>query len=191
MGRKMIILLGKTCSGIRWIQQELSCLGIPKILEYATRPPEWGEDQGDRYHSISDREFYNLYRRGFFAVTSSVKTQGGQVLRQGVAARDLAPRSVLIGNPMQIGRLKEMHLAMPAVFYLDTDEHLIYERLKDRLGSAYEAQRRMVREKQALSPLAQLIDYRIENDGTHEMEELAGRIRGLHEYHLGRCRYSQ
>ena len=184
-------MLGKTCSGTNLIQKELSYMGIPKILEYATRPPAWGEEEGERYHFLSDREFYHLYRGGYFAVTSIAKTREGQVLRQGVAARDLMPCSALIGNPMQIRRLKEMHGARPVVFYLDTDEHLIYERLKDCLGSAYEAQRRLVEERQVLSPLEQLIDYRVKNDGMQETEELAGRIRGLHEYHLGRCRHSQ
>lgn len=183
-------MLGKTCSGINLIQKELSYMGIPKIPEYATRPPGW-EEEGECYHFLSDREFYHLYRGGYFAVTSTAKTREGLVLRQGVAARDLMPRSVLIGNPMQIRGLKEMHGIRPVVFYLDTDERLIYERLKDRLGSAYEAQRRLIEERQALSPLEQLIDYWIKNDGMQETEELAGRIRGLHEYHLGRCRHSQ
>lgn len=181
---KMIILLGKTYSGKKSIQQELSNLGIPKILEYTTRPPAREEEQGEPYQFISEREFYNLHQRGYFAVSGSEKAHGGQVWHHGVAARDMIPRSVLAGHPMLVPGLRKWHVAKPVVFYIDTDEPVIYERLRNRLGSIDEAQRRIVGERETLFPLEQFIDYRIRNDGLVEMEDLAREIKDLHEYHL-------
>jgi len=184
MRENMLILLGKTCSGKLDIQRELSNLGIPRILEYTTRPPGMGEENGGAYHFISEREFYSLYRRGFFAVTISVKACGGEVWHDGVAEKDLVPYSTVIGNPANIHRLRGLYFAKPIVFYIDTDENVIYEEMKNRYGSIYEAQRRIVREREAFSSVEHLADYRIGNDGCTETEVLAREIKNLYQFHV-------
>lgn len=180
----MLIILGKTCSGKLAIQRELSNLGIPKILEYTTRPPGMGEEDGYPYHFISEREFYDLYRRGFFAITTSVKAGSGVVWHDGVAERDVVSYSVMIGNVANIDKLRKLHFAKPVIFYVDTDENVIYEDLKRRCDSVYEAQRKLMGEREAFSSMEHLADYRIRNDGFAEMRELAGKIKNLYEYHV-------
>ena len=64
----MLVLLGKSCSGKSTTQKELVRLGVTPILEYTTRPPRENEKEGKQYHFVTERKFWDMCKKNFFAV---------------------------------------------------------------------------------------------------------------------------
>lgn len=67
----MIVILGESGSGKTTIANELSKRDIPQIITYTTRPMRDGEVDGKDYHFISEEEFIELNKDGFFAETAT------------------------------------------------------------------------------------------------------------------------
>lgn len=51
--RKLILLIGPTCSGKSTLEKALNANGIPSIVSYTTRAPRTGEIDGVDYHFLT------------------------------------------------------------------------------------------------------------------------------------------
>lgn len=181
---QIIVLLGKSCSGKTIIQKKLAKFGFMPVASYTTRPPGQEERNGVGYHFVSDRKFYQLYVEGFFVESKSIKTHNGDVWHYGTALNDIAETSVVIGNFQNIGVLSALHFAKPVVFYIDTLDDVIYERLKAHHYTIDEIQRKMVKFGEEFVHVKDCIDYTIMNDGLAGMGELAQQIYEIYEHHI-------
>lgn len=177
----MLVLFGKSCSGKSTIQKELLHLGMAPILEYTTRPPRENEKEGEGYHFITERNFLNLCKKNFFAVNKSYKVYNGEIWRYGIAGQDLSDGKVIVTNPKVLGMLKKNKNTHPIVFYINTDENIIWGRLLTRKDNIDEAQRRMIADREDFMNIENFADYIIENNGIKNPEELAKEIKNLYE----------
>ena len=186
-GIKMLILVGKSCSGKTTIQKELVKLGLSPIVTYTTRTPRNEEKNGVSYHFVSEKEFFQLLREDFFAETTTYKVFGGDIWHYATAWDDIKENAVLIGNPKNVEVLRNFDSVHPFVVYLDTDENVIYERIMRRKDDIGEAQRRIIQDREDFSDIENFIDRRIENNGLIEPEEIAKEIKALYEVHISSC----
>lgn len=183
----MLILMGKSCSGKTTIQNELVKLGLLPIVTYTTRTARNGEKNGVSYHFVSEKDFFQLLREDFFAETTTYKVFGGDIWHYGIAWEDIKENDVLIGNPQNVEVLRNFDSMHPFVVYIDTDEDVIYERIIRRKDDIGEAQRRIIQDREDFSDIEYFIDYRIENNGIIEPEEIAKEIKDVYEVHINSC----
>lgn len=141
---KCVVLVGGMASGKTTLAKELERKGFRRIITYTTRPKRKGEKNGVHYHFISEAEFVDRIREGFFAETTSYKTVFGHWL-YGSAKKDYnAPdNTVIVLNPQGIINLTE-----PAfLVYLDLREAVLKERAIERGDSLSEIYRRLYDDK--------------------------------------------
>lgn len=177
----MLVLVGKSCSGKSIIQKELVKLGIKPALEYTTRPPRKDEIKNKGYHFVSERDFIDLKKKEFFAVTSSYKVFNGEIWRYGVAFQDLSDEKMLVTSPIGLKKLKEFANICPVSFYINTDENFIWDRLIQRKDNIDEAQRRLISDRNDFLNIEKNVDFVIENNGEHPPNLLANRIKYLYD----------
>lgn len=180
----MLILLGKSCSGKSTIQRELINLGMKPILEYTTRPKRTGEADGEQYHFIMERDFRELKRNGYFAVNVSYKVLNGERWNYGVAKEDLSDNKVIITNPLVLGTLKNLTGIHPIVFYIDVNENVAWERLLKRKDNIYEAQRRIISDRNDFKDIEQQVDFVFANNGVTSPVLLADMIKDTYKKHI-------
>lgn len=180
----MLILLGKSCSGKSTIQRELINLGMEPILEYTTRPKRVGEVNGEQYHFVTDRDFKRLKRIGYFAVNVSYKVLNGERWSYGIAKEDLSDNKVIITNPLSLGTLKNLTGIHPIVFYIDVNENVAWDRLLKRKGNIYEAQRRIISDRNDFKDIEQHVDFVFANNGVTPPVLLADIIKDTYKKHI-------
>ena len=171
----MLILLGKSCSGKSTIQRELINLGMKPILEYTTRPKRTGEADGEQYHFIMERDFRELKRNGYFAVNVSYKVWMGE---------DFFDNKVIITNPLVLGTLKNLTGIHPIVFYIDVNENVAWDRLLKRKDNIYEAQRRIISDRNDFKDIEQQVDFVFANNGVTSPVLLADMIKDTYKKHI-------
>lgn len=181
----MLVLIGKSCSGKTTVQNSLKDLGMEKILEYTTRPKRAGEMDGEQYHFITDRDFKQLNRNGYFAVYTSYKVSNGERWNYGIAKEDLSDNKVIITNPLILGAIKNFTNMHPVIFYLDVNENVAWDRLLKRKDDVDEAQRRIISDREDFKNIEQCADFIIENNGIKTPKELADEIKGLYVQCMG------
>lgn len=177
----MIVLLGKSCSGKSTIQSELIKLGIPSILEYTTRPPRENECNGKTYHFVTERKFLDLSKKSFFAIKRSFKVHNGEIWHYGIALQDLSDKKVIVTNPGCFHILKKSTEVHPVVFYIKTNENIIWNRLLARNDNIDEAQRRLIADREDFKEVEGIADYIIENDGLESPKKLARLIQDIYK----------
>ena len=141
----MIVLTGKTCSGKSTVQKQLMDYGYRKVVTYTTRPQRPHEIDGEDYHFVTDRQFADMYHKGYFAETDSYITESGEWW-YGSDIKDYSndKYKVIVLTPNGIKMVREKFPWVDLkVFYLDTPEDVIRQRLKDRGDNPQEAIRRM------------------------------------------------
>lgn len=180
----MLILLGKSCSGKSTIQRELINLGMKPILEYTTRPKRTGEVDGEQYHFITERDFRELKRNGYFSVNVSYKVSNGERWNYGIAKEDLSDNKVIITNPLVLGTIKNLTGIHPVVFYIDVNENVAWDRLLKRKDNIYEAQRRIISDREDFKDIEQHVDFVFANNGVTPPVLLADMIKDTYKKYI-------
>lgn len=181
----MLLLCGKSCTGKTTVINELIKNGMKSIITYTTRPLRHGEINGVTYHFINNEEFLKKKEEGFFAETTSYKTEMGDVY-YGSAMNDLADDKVIIVNPEGLKKIKKMDYLNPVVFYLTADEETIWNRLRKRGDNAAEARRRLNSDNNDFKDIDNYIDFSIKNETTFTPKELANMISYLYKITLNK-----
>ena len=176
----MLVLLGKSCSGKSTTQKELVRLGVTPILEYTTRPPRENEKEAKQYHFVTERKFWDMCKKNFFAVNKSYKVYNGEIWRYGIAAQDLSDEKVIVTNPKILETLKKNENIHPVVFYIKTDEDVIWDRLLARKDNIDEAQRRLIADREDFKDIEQCVDFVFVNNGVMSPALLANMIKNTY-----------
>ena len=72
----LTIIMGKTCSGKNAVVKELVSRGWSQIITYTSRPKRRGEKNGREYFYISEEDFTNKIKSGYFAEWKSYCVNG-------------------------------------------------------------------------------------------------------------------
>lgn len=183
-GRKILLLLGKSCSGKTTIQKELVKLGLSSIVAYTTRPKRENEVNGVTYNFTPESNFKLLESNGFFAETTSYKVANGDTWYYGTAMEDLSDRKVIITNPKGLKELNRSTNVHPISFYINTDEDVIWDRLLRRKDNIDEAQRRIIADRQDFDGIEQNVDFVFRNNGELEPRILADMIKYTYDKYM-------
>lgn len=62
--RKLILLIGPTCSGKSTLEQELNRRGVPSVVSYTTRAQRTGEVDGVHYYFLTRDQVSQMEARG-------------------------------------------------------------------------------------------------------------------------------
>ena len=73
-----LVLMGEIASGKDYIRNYLvEKYGFEKIVTYTTRPKRDGEINGETYHFLSEKDFFEKKKQGFFLEIQEYKTEYG------------------------------------------------------------------------------------------------------------------
>lgn len=160
----MILLCGKTSAGKDFLQKELIKMGYKAVVSYTTRPPRKGEVDGMTYNFISEEEFFQKEKEGFFAETTHYDVATGETWHYGAAIQDLTSDKVFIVNPEGLKQVRKMKTLNPVAFYLMADEETIWNRLRQRGDDAAEARRRLKSDDIDFEDIISNVDFCLKND---------------------------
>lgn len=162
----MILLVGKPCSGKDTIQNELTNMGMGKVIQYTTRPPRENETNNIAYHFITKDEFKEKEKNNFFIETSSYNVASGGTWYYGTATEDVTEDKVIVVSPYALKKLKNMESLNPISFYILVSEDTIFERIKQRGDNITEIKRRLKDDAQIFREIINNdVDFAIRNDG--------------------------
>lgn len=177
----MIVLIGKSGSGKDTVKKILiERYSLESVLEYTTRPIRKNEVEGINYHYISEKDFFKKTERNEFAAWTCFDTvQGiwyyGSLLKD---YKDYKENGLLITNPSilkcLVNRFDYEKLKIK-VFYLDVDEYVLYERLKQRGDDEKEAERRIIADREDFDLRKIHVDFKI-NCNNKTAEQIAKEI---------------
>lgn len=160
----MLALIGKTCSGKDTIKKELIKMGLKPIITYTTRPPRLKEIDGVSYHFITNEEFLEKEKQGFFAETTSYNVASGETWYYGTAMDDLSNDKVIIVNPDGLRKLNKIKSINMISFYLMVNDMTIMKRLSIRGDNYDEAERRLNADRIDFMNICEDVDFIFRND---------------------------
>ena len=172
----MLLLCGKSCSGKDTIKKELIKIGMDSIVTYTTRPPRENEVDGVAYHFITEEDFLEKEKQGFFAETTSYNVATGETWYYGSALEDFEDNKVIIVNPYGLRQIRKIKSLNPIAFYITAGEETIWNRLRQRGDDSAEARRRLNADDKDFSDIDKDIDFSFSNDLGLKPELLAEMI---------------
>ena len=111
----MLVIIGKTASGKTTLREKMvKEYGFNPIITYTTRPMRKGEEEGKTYHYITDEEFNEKIKEGFFAEYKEYNTKKG-IWKYGSAKEDLInsdKSSIIILTP---GGVEDIRKNLPEI----------------------------------------------------------------------------
>lgn len=175
----LIVIMGKTCSGKDTVAKELIIRGWERIVTYTTRSKRRHEKDGVSYHFISNSEFDEKAKAGFFLETKEYTMADGKSVRYGSPKREILNN---VGNKFIImtprgykeflSQTKRDHVAI----YLYSNDRTITERLKKRGDSKEEARRRLLADRSDFRDCECLADKIVYNNDRDDIEEIVDKI---------------
>lgn len=139
-------------------------LGYKSIVSYSTRPKRPSETDGVEYHFISNEEFNQKKKDGFFAETTSyIMVQG--LVAYGYALKDVENNcdGIVVLNPDGLRQMKQKDLDITS-FYLDVEEDTLIERLKKRGDNLAEYERRLATDEKDFMNIYNEVDFIIDGN---------------------------
>lgn len=175
----MIVLIGKSCSGKDRISKELiENHGYKSIVRYTTRPIRKGEKQDITYHYISEDEFIQKIKDGFFAEWKDYSTTQG-IWYYGTAYEDLDnadEETVIILPPDRYKEaLENIHNNL-TVIYVYANNSTIKNRLNKRGDNKEEALRRITQDNDDFKGVEMLANRIIYNNEGTDIKEVINKI---------------
>lgn len=166
----VLILLGKSCSGKDTVSAEL-CKenATDRIVTYTTRPRRKGEIDGRSYHFITDHEFTQMIADGEFAEFKEYYPASGGVWRYGSVITDAEinddRKHVIILTPAGYRDVKKIFPHTDGIYsvYIECDDDILKERLKNRHDDPSEAARRFEADKKNFTGFEDEADIVIDN----------------------------
>ena len=183
----ILVLVGRTCSGKDSLVRELVNMGYKKIVSYTTRPMRDGEEEGVTYKFIWENEFLKLKEKGFFVETTSYNVANGETWHYGISMQDLAnatENSVVILNPEGLRKVKKIMGTDVVTFYIEVDDEIIKERLKNRGDNPKEAKRRLKADEKDFVGIEDEVNYTISNNHLATFEGTVHQIDYIYRKHM-------
>lgn len=185
----LLILTGRSGTGKDTVAQYLKNLkgqqNFERIVTYTTRPKRKNEVDGVDYHFISEKEFKQKEKEGFFLETTSFKNSDKKTLYYGTSFESLEAKrkSVLILNPSGVEEIRNYDYNV-CVVHIDADDDIISHRLTMRGDNPKEIKRRMKADKKDFKNIDKFTDYRINNHGDLCSSEIAHILSDIYKKHL-------
>ena len=87
---------------------------------------------------------------------------------------------MIVTNPKILETLKKNENIHPVVFYIKTDEDVIWDRLLARKDNIDEAQRRLIADREDFKDIEQCVDFVFVNNGVMSPALLANMIKNTY-----------
>lgn len=166
---KIIIILGKTCSGKTTFAKKMSeMLGIKRVVTYTSRPMRDGEEEGVDYNFVS-HDYMSVNRKHFIGLNSYVVEPYGNCY-YGVFKPDLEldEHVILVVEPSGYYQIKSMYGDRVVGLYIMAKESDLYGRYvarePDNSFSRIEAKRRLARDREDFYELEYEVDHLVVNN---------------------------
>lgn len=174
----MLVILGKTASGKDTIVDELvNKYGYKKIIIYTTRPIRKGEIPDITYNYITEQDFLDKVRQGFFAEYKTYKTVEG-TWYYGSALQDYAnlnEKCVIILTPSGLKDILKLKIKFSSI-YMYANNSTIKNRLAKRGDKKEEAERRLKQDNLDFKGIEHIVDKIIYNNETDTLENVVSKI---------------
>lgn len=175
----MIIILGKTSSGKDSILNKLVAEhNFKKAITYTTRPMRDGEFQGITYHYLTDEEFNNKVKEGFFAEYKTYETAFG-IWKYGSSKDSYASsdsKTIIILTPDGYRDVLDTLDEKPTAIYIYANNKTIKERLKKRGDSKEEAERRLRHDNEDFKGVENIVDKIVYNNFNNDINAVVESI---------------
>ena len=142
---------------VNLIQSELN---IPKIKEHTTRPMR-NDNKDQNSYNFTDKDFFAQEYNNFI-FTKQFKVFNGDVWMYGLHKSELKdkPIAMLILNPLSIKEFQNyVGKENCKIIFINVDEDIILQRLKNRGDNISEIYRRIKNDKKDISNTLKDIDY--------------------------------
>lgn len=162
-------------------------MGYKKNVSYTTRPMRDGEEEGVTYKFIWENEFLKLKENGFFVETTSYNVANGETWHYGMAIQDLANANedtVVILNPEGLRKVQKIMGTDVVTFYIEVDDEIIKERLKNRGDNPKEAKRRLKADKKDFVGIKDEVNYTVSNNHLATFEGTVHQIDYIYRKHM-------
>lgn len=166
----MIVLVGESASGKSTIERKLCDHGFNRIISYTTRPKRENEKDDIDYHFISEDEFLEKLKKGFFAEHTKYRDW-----HYGSAAEDCTNDKVIVANPHGLRQLNRIPGLNVISFYVKTSERERFIRMLNRGDEIMECFRRVISDQGVFQNVEEEITYTI--DGSQTTDYLINQIR--------------
>lgn len=174
----MLVIMGKTASGKDSVVNKLiNEHGYKRIVTYTTRPMRDNEI-GVTYHFISQSEFVEKTKSGFFAEYRMYSTVDG-VWYYGSAKEDYLnadDKTVVILTPDGYENIISAIGYKPSLIYLYANNETIRVRLKKRGDKKEEAERRIIADNADFKGVEMLADKLIYNNINDDIDDVVNKI---------------
>ena len=171
----MIIILGKTSSGKDFILNRLvNEHNFKKATTYTTRPMRDGEIQGVTYHYLTDEEFDNKIKEGFFAEYKTYETAFG-IWKYGSSKdsfNNSDSKTIIILTPDGYRDVLNTLDEKPTAIYIYANNKTIKERLKKRGDSKEEAERRLMHDNEDFKGIENIVDKIVYNNFNNDIDNV-------------------
>ena len=165
----MIILVGESAGGKSTVERCLVDRGIKKIISYTTRPPRDGEINGVDYYYITEGDFKQKLKEGFFAEHTIYRDW-----YYGTAKEDCTDDKVLVANPHGLRQLKKFEDITVNAFYIKTSGRVRLIRMLNRGDDIMECFRRYFSDMGVFQNVEEEVDMIL--DGEQPTKYLADKI---------------
>ena len=175
----LICLIGCTCSGKSSILNGLNELGIPKILNYTTRPKRPSEQTGEDYFFVSDEEFTTLETLGYFAEITEFNVKDSvwrYATSKSYIYENTNDRCIII-NPQNLDFYRNLTDCL--IVYVYSNKEIVWNRLRLRGSGADDARRRIEADSVDFENILDSVDVAVNNDGQKTPLEIAQMISNL------------
>lgn len=152
--------------------------GYHKIVTFTTRPVRDGEINGVDYHFISEDEFKEKVKNGFFAEWKSYITEFG-IWYYGTSVESLEnadDKSVIILTPSGLKEVCENMKTPPTVVYIYSNNPTIKKRLISRGDNKDEAMRRIKQDNEDFKHIENMADKIFYNNISQDINILTDEV---------------
>lgn len=175
---KILVLIGKTCSGKTAVLNKLcSEHGYKRIIIYTTRPARKSEIDGVSYHFTSEDEFFYKVASGFFAEYYTYTTANGK-WHYGSAKDDyenVDEKTAIILTPEGYKDICLNLKKKPLSIYLYSNAATIENRMKSRSDKA-EQKRRIEDDNRKFKGIEKEVDFIVYNNQNDKLDDVVGSI---------------
>lgn len=156
----MIVLIGCSGSGKSTIQKVLfDKYNFSRLVTYTTRPPRKNEVDGIDYHFISEKDFKEKQKLGFFAEVGKYREW-----YYGSAVEDYADDKVAVLTPHGLRQIKKNPDLNICSFYIDVPRRDRLIKILQRGDDIEEAKRRDSSDCGQFDGIEDEVDYVIKNE---------------------------
>lgn len=182
----LTIIMGKTCSGKNAVVKELMSRGWSQIITYTSRPKRRGEKNGREYFYISEEDFTNKIKSGYFAEWKSYYVNGktwyyGSPSEEIIEASLDDKNHVIILTPQGVEDTlsflsKYISDYQINIIYLYANRSTILNRLQKRKDKNDSIERRMRADDIDFKNATSLANKIIYNNGSDSIADVADKI---------------